>query len=504
MTNSNHNIDGSSAVSVSGEMVLPAVAIVSVTYNRCEPLLFLLSQLRDLNYPTELFDIYLVDNASADDTVVRVTQEFPEVRLTRSKENLGTSAGFNLGMQKALANDRQYEYIWLLDSDAEVEAETLMPLITSMQSDASIGIIGSTVYDPDNRDRVVATGLHIDWEKGGVSLVKIQNTDSTDINNVELIAACSLLIRTELCRKIGLWDERFWVYWGDTDWCQRVIQDGSRVCGHFKSRVWHRDWANTQRNFHAPTALYDDLRGGLLFNIRHNPNKSIVGARHLVLKSYLKGAMEHLSMRSYFGRAYDEAIQDFINGDFNKRGLDSVGFSPEILRLEKICEELESVLPDNPDIVINQINEEMEAGIQKTFARYFTQARWKNIQIVSSEPRQDFTTDYPYFRQEIIQLLKYCFKRRHDVIITEIGKPHLYTLMAAKYTVLIDHAGDGFLQRNRVLKGFVNMIKTLLKGLKAAYIDLPRANRDNTRLQEAIADFSQSARGPKTVQIGKS
>jgi len=500
MTGSGLNTEGSSTVTVPDESVLPAVAIVSVTYNRCGPLLFLLSCLRDLNYPSELFDIYLVDNASADDTVARVSQEFPEVRLTCSNENLGTSAGFNLGMQHALKNDRSYEYIWLLDSDAEVEADTLMPLITSMQSDASIGIIGSTVYDPENRNRIVATGLHIDWKKGSVSMVKTKGADSNDVNDVELIAACSLLVRTDICRKLGLWDERFWVYWGDTDWCQRVIQGGSKVCGHFKSRVWHRDWANTQRNFHAPTVLYDDLRGGLLFNIRHNPDKSIAGARHLLLKSYLKGAMEHLTMRGYFGQAYDEAIQDFIEGDFNKRGL--AGASPEISGLEEICRNLEGILPDDTDILINHKDENNE--IRKMFAGHFPSARWNNIQENSPEPRQDFNTDYTYFRREILQLLKYFFKRRHDVIISEIGMPHLYTLVAARYTLLVDPAGNGILQKNHVFRGFLNVARTLLKGLKVAYIDLPRAYRDNASLQEAVADFSQSASPSSTGHTGKS
>lgn len=504
MSNFSQELEAPVKISVSGEITLPAVAIVSVTYNRCEPLLFLLSRLRELNYPGELFDIYLVDNASADDTVARVTQEFPEVRLTCSKENLGTSAGFNTGMRNALANEQKYEYIWLLDSDAEAEADTLIHLIQSMQLDPSIGILGSTVYDPDNRDRVVATGLHIDWNKGGVSLVKTGCSDNKVVNDVELIAACSLLIRTSVCEDVGLWDERFWVYWGDTDWCQRVIQSGSKVCGHFKSRVWHRDWANTQRNLSAPVVLYDDLRGGLLFNIRHNPDGSLAGARHLVLKTYFKGAMEHLTMRGYFCRAFDEAIKDFLVGDFNRRGMNGAGSIPEILTIEEICMTLENLLPNNPNIVVNLSNDEQRNNVQTVLPQFFSQPQWKYIQSDLPGLRQDFNTNYPYFRKEAVQLLKLFFKQRDDLIITEIGKPHIYTIMAARYTLMIDDSGKGFLQKNNTFKGVVNMIKTLLKGVKTAYIDLPEAYRSNVSLQEAVADFGSSSQISEVGRSGES
>jgi len=85
---------------------LPAVAVVSVTRNRCEPLLRVLSQLRELDYPKGMLDIFLVDSASVDDTVERVQQEFPEVHLTESRDNLGIAAGFNMVIKLALSTER--------------------------------------------------------------------------------------------------------------------------------------------------------------------------------------------------------------------------------------------------------------------------------------------------------------------------------------------------------------------------------------------------------------
>lgn len=482
---------------------LPRVAIVSVTYNRCEPLLFLLAGLRELDYPRDRFDIYLADNASSDATVRRVRQEFPEVHLIANSENLGTSAGFNIGMREALGAATDYEFIWLLDSDAEVEAATLKPMVDAMAGDASIGIVGSTVYDPQNRERVVATGLHVDWKHGGVSLVKSTAANAAEVNSVDLVAACSLLIRTDICREFGLWDERFWIYWGDTDWCQRVIRAGFRVCGHFRSRVWHRDWANTQKNFNAPTVIYDDLRGGLLFNLRHNPRHSLSGSRHLVLKSCLKAAMEQLTMRGFFARAYDEAVQDLLQGDFRRRGLNDIDDWPPVRGLAEVCEQLRALLPGQPAVLLNQLGRPQSADeVRRQFEAVFEQPRWHEVDPDARAARSDFTTDYSYFAGEIFELVKYLLRPRHDVVVGEIGKPHLYTLAAARYTVLIDDAGNALLQRNRVWRGLGNALKILFRGLGYAYIRLPRAYRGNSKLRQAISNVTMPGEMPGSLQSG--
>ncbi len=473
---------------------LPRVAVVSVTYNRCDPLLTLLSGLCGLDYPSDLFDIYLVDNASADDTVARVRQEFPEVRLTVSNENLGTSAGFNIGMRDALITRSDYDFIWLLDSDAEVESSTLTPMIEAMLDDASIGIVGSTVYDPENRERMVTAGLQVNWRRGNVSLVKNTAKEASDVNNVDLVAACSLLIRTEVCRSVGLWDEIFWIYWGDTDWCQRVIHAGYRVCCHVKSRVWHRDWANTQRNFNAPTVIYDDLRGGLLFNLRHHPRQSLNSARYLLLKSCFKSAIEQLTMRGFYSIAYEEAIRDLLHGDFKRRGLGEMNNQTPVVRgLDNISSQLSELLPCKAVILLNQLTRTGLADeLRRSFNSCLDQPQVKETDYLTRPLRSDFTTDYRRLTGEFARLIKSMFLSRCDVIVGEIGNPHIYTLTSARYTVLIDDSGNAMLQRNHIFKGFFHALKIILRGIGYAYIDLPRACRKNHDLQRAISGFSAS------------
>jgi len=465
----------------------PAVAIVSVTFNRCEPLLVLLAQLRTLDYPSERIAIFLVDNASADDTAARVGREFPEVRLTVTGENLGTSAGFNLGMIEALADASAFEYIWLLDSDAEVEPGTLRPLVNAMDGDGRIGIVGSTIYDPSDRERLVTAGLRMDWNKGAVGLNKAP-ADQGGLVDADLIPACSLLVRTSLCREIGLWDERFWVYWGDTDWCQRTLRRGYRVCAHTKSRAWHRDWANTARSFQAPSALYDDLRGALLFNVRHAPQGSLRGVRRLVLKSYAKAALEHLTTRPFFGKAVNDAVDDFLHGRFARKRYDPGYRLSEPVALEDLCRRLAAELPAQPRILIAEIEDpRLVKRIKDAFARCCTGIRWQEIAPRYRERRDDFTIDYRGFlRHDLPQLFARLVRTRADVVIADIALPHLYTLAAGRRGILLERNGQAIAVKNQVGRGLMNVVTTLLRGIVVACRDLPGALGGDPSLRAAV------------------
>jgi hypothetical protein len=457
---------------------LSTVAIVSVTYNRCGPLLVLLSQLRRLDYPSERLQVFLVDNASTDDTVDRVRNDFPEVNLTVSEENLGTSAGFNVGMRKALEDGRGFDFIWLLDSDAEVEGRTLGPLVSSMEANPRLGIVGSAIYDPSARERLVTAGLRVDWRKGSVHLNKTPRSGE-ELVETDFVPACSLLVRNKLCEEVGLWDERFWIYWGDTDWCVKAARHGYRVCSHMGSRAWHRDWANTKRNFRAPSVIYDDLRGGLLFHVRHAPGGSLKGVRRLLLKSYAKAALERFTARPHFSVAVDDAVADFLRGRFEVRSYEPAEGIPPNVAIEEICRRLSTELTPKPTVLLNQLETEgLRERVVGAFQSHFPEAKFREILPQRRRVRSDFTTDYlQILLFELPQLFWRLLGRRQDVIVSEIGSPHIYTLAAARRGVFLDPQALGVLRKHELLDGLLRFGSTLLRGLRVAYWDLSRASR---------------------------
>jgi len=477
----------------------PAVAVCSVTYNRRELMIRVLEQVRELDYPRECVDVFVVDNASDDDTCERIAEGFPEVRLIRSRENLGVSAGFNAAIRAALEPGREYEYVWLLDSDAEIEKRTLQPLVAAMEDDPSIGLIGSTVYDPQQRERPITLGLRVDWRRAAVELLPPTPVDSERLADVELIPACSSLTRTRLFRRLGLWDERFWLYWGDTDWCARVLRDGRRVCCHRESRVWHRDWSRVKRDFGAPFVLYDDLRGGLLFNLRHAPDRTLRGVRRLMLKGTLRAALESLTLRPGFGVAQEQAMRDFLAGRFERRGPASWPQDPPPCDLDAACRNLSGRLPRRPRVLLNRIADPALASeIRAAFETHFAEVRWKRLRPLERGERPGLSIDVGrYLTGDLPQMLwrLLCLPRRHDVIVSDVAVPCLYNLVAAEHTLLVNADGRALLRENRLAAGIANAVTTLLRGLKRAYLDLPRAARGCPPLIAAAAEPGGSGRG---------
>jgi len=459
--------------------ILPPVAIVSITSNRCEPLVKLLSQIRGLNYPKELFDIFLLDNASTDGTVEKIQRGFPEVHLIIGNENIGISAGFNTVIKKALSSTRPYKYIWLLDSDAEIESKTLMPLIEAAERESNIAVIGSAVYDPHQRDQLVTAGFFIDWKKSNVTFHVPKPMDQEGLFNVELIAACSSLVRADFCRKLGLWDERFWLYWGDTEWCARALRNGYRICCLGESKVWHRNWMQIKPDFSFPFALYDRVRSALLFNVLYNPYHSSAGARYFIFENYLKASFESLAMRPNFSRAYNEGVQDFLKGDFSKKDFSAWSDNLNLADLDTICLKLSAKIPKKPRIILNQIEtESQKEEIKMLFQKYFHSINWQEIPIRNhiKETGQSVRMKDNLifcFGQLLLRLLT--FYKRNDVIISSISRSHIYNIAAARYTLFLNSSLNGCVLKNNFFKAVANFLLYSMKGLRGAFFDLPRS-----------------------------
>lgn len=472
---------------------LPAVAIVTITRNRCDLLLRLFSQIRELDYPKALLDIFLLDNASTDETVEKVQQGFPEVHLSLSDENLGITHGFNAGIKEALRAERNYKYIWLLDSDAEVDRETLMPLVETAEKDPNIAIIGSAVYEPNKRDQLVTAGFHIDWKKVNITYHIPRPEDMEGLFDVELIPACSSLTRADLFSTLGLWDERFWLYWGDTEWCLRALRNGYRVCCLGKSKVWHRNWANIRPDFSFPYALHDRVRSALLFSLLYNPQHSNRGIRHFILMNYLKAAFEILTVRPNFSRAYHEGVQDFLKGVFSKKDFSSWANDLNLREIDEICRILSQKTSKNPRIIINQIaDESQKAEIRKAFQKYFSSIRWEEIPVRrrtgNGGPRVRLHENLTFqISQLLFRLLT--FFNRGDFVISPVAIPCLYNISAAKHTLLLDASMRICVRKNRISNGFVNVFMTIIKGLRASYIDLPRALKNRHVLRPGATDW---------------
>ncbi|HEX2918971.1 MAG TPA: glycosyltransferase family 2 protein [Edaphobacter sp.] len=205
----------------------PLVLIVLLNWNSADETIAAVRSVRAMDYPN--YRVMIVDNASQDDSLKRLRPFVSDdLELLESPVNTGYTGGCNQGMKRALELDVQY--VWLLNNDAVVAPHTLSSLVGLAESDLSIGLITPQIASLDE-DRLTFAG--------GIISIKDRLYNETHdpavarewnshYPNAGLVIGTAMLIRTEVIRKIGMLDTRFFAYFEDIDYSARSAQAGFR------------------------------------------------------------------------------------------------------------------------------------------------------------------------------------------------------------------------------------------------------------------------------------
>jgi N-acetylglucosaminyl-diphospho-decaprenol L-rhamnosyltransferase len=212
--------------------VEPGLDVVIVSYNTCDLLRACLSSLRAYP-PARPMTVHVVDNASRDGTVAMVRHEFPEVRVTASRENLGFGAATNRGIR-----DGAHEYVLALNPDAAVEASTLDVLLELMDARPEIGISGCSLIRTDGSadhaaKRSFPTILGalghfsgVAGRTGAAGRLAQYRAPDIQVGPVDAVNGAFMLIRRSALENVGLFDEAYWMYMEDLDLCYRFKEQG--------------------------------------------------------------------------------------------------------------------------------------------------------------------------------------------------------------------------------------------------------------------------------------
>jgi GT2 family glycosyltransferase len=259
-----------------------SVAIVIVNWNQQALTEECFNSLQKVKYLN--FKVILVDNGSIDGSIEYLMKKFPKNHYILSKKNLGFSGGNNLGIKYAL--DEGFEYVYLLNNDTEVDPLFLNEIVLELEKDKNIGVAGSTVFYYKPSDIIWYAGGHANWISGDMVDPRIGN--KLDLNkhsteDVDEVAGAGMIIRSKALKEVGLLDERFFIYFEETDLCQRIIKKGYRVIWAPKSKVWHK--VSMAFGEHSPVMIYLMTRNRFLFMKKHS-SKFVLFILHYFLRSF--------------------------------------------------------------------------------------------------------------------------------------------------------------------------------------------------------------------------
>jgi GT2 family glycosyltransferase len=107
------------------------------------------------------------------------------------------------------------------------------------------------VYNYHDPLRVQSAGVDLEW-KTAKQLVYCQNELDCHVEShctdVDYVSGCIMIIRKEVCAKVGNLKENYFAYWEETEWCTRVKKAGNRVICANKAKAWHKEAATTTKN----------------------------------------------------------------------------------------------------------------------------------------------------------------------------------------------------------------------------------------------------------------
>lgn len=231
------------------------LSVVIVSWNTRELLRRCLQTLRqDLEaYPgAGRFEVFLVDNASADGSAQMVAKEHPWVKLTANSENRGFAAANNQAFATASG-----DYVLLLNPDTEVQPGAIAHLIHFLEAHPQAGIVAPQLLNSDGSIqrscRAFPTFLGMVYELVGLSKMfpagskagakfreyKMLDWNHDDEREVDQPEGACLLLRRKVIEEVGTLDEGFFMLFEEVDWCFRIKQQGWEIWFTPGARVIH-------------------------------------------------------------------------------------------------------------------------------------------------------------------------------------------------------------------------------------------------------------------------
>ena len=251
--------------------------------------------------------LIIVDNNSQDgsfETMAAAAEargwtEGGRVRVLQSGRNGGFGAGNNAGIRAGLARGAAPDYVYLLNSDAFPDPGAIRALLDHLEAHPEVGLAGSYIHGPDGEPHLTAFRFPSLWSEfegaartGPITRLLARHVVPLPIPErtvpVDWLAGASVMMRRRALDEIGLFDERFFLYFEETDLCRRARAAGWPTAYVRESEVTHigsvstgmKTWARTPELLVqlAPALLRQEPRGGL--RGRGDARPSRVGEQH--------------------------------------------------------------------------------------------------------------------------------------------------------------------------------------------------------------------------------
>lgn len=268
---------------------LPLVYIVTLHWNRLDDTLAFLTSASQLTYAH--YRILVVDNGSVNDSTSEITARFSDVQQIVNERNLGFAAGANVGIRYALV--RGADFVFLLNNDTLIAPDALDLLVDAALAQ-DVGLAAPKILHTGDPQRIWSVG---GWRNRVTLEIASHRRGEPDVAlyespfEVDFVTACGMLMKRQCLEEIGLFDERFFMYYEDSDYCLRARAAGYRLLVVPRARMWHYVAASIGGS-DSPGERYHMALSSVLFFKKH-----VRGWRWPIVAPYRTGSAIRTAVR---------------------------------------------------------------------------------------------------------------------------------------------------------------------------------------------------------------
>lgn len=282
---------------------MKSVFISILNFNGNNNTLECVESLKKINISDLKLTILVVDNGSSEELKLKSGSSGKiKIKVIKNEKNLGFSGGHNVGIKHALGQGA--DYVVILNNDTYVDENFIDELLKAAKRDNKIGILSPKIYFAPgfefHKDKYSKkeqgkvfwyAGGGMDWANvighhRGVDEVDKGQFDKTV--ETELATGCCMLIKREVFDKVGMFDDKYFLYYEDADLCMRAKKNSFKIIFVPSSIIWHKN-AGSGGGSGSVLQDYYIARNRLIFGFRYAPIRSKIALFRESLYLFFRG-----------------------------------------------------------------------------------------------------------------------------------------------------------------------------------------------------------------------
>ena len=273
------------------------LSIITINYNgqkdTCE-------LIESLPLEDKSIEVIVVDNASAQDEATIIEERYPQVKIIRSKKNLGFAGGNNLGIKAAKG-----KYLFFLNNDTLLKPQTsdIRSLISRLETSPKIGMVCPKIRFTWGNQLIQFAGYTpltpITMRNKAIGCGEVDHGQYDTPHSTPYAHGAAMMVKREVIEKAGLMPECYFLYYEELDWSMMIRRAGYDIWYEPNCAIFHKESQTTGQN--SPLRTYYITRNRLLFAQRNQQ-----GAVRYISYLYLISLVATRDMLKYaFLRRWD-------------------------------------------------------------------------------------------------------------------------------------------------------------------------------------------------------